>query len=77
MERMEYRIESITLSGSTPDADQIVARLNELAADGWRVGAIDLAGHPSYSNRSVTVLLERAATLATGRTPETAGALRA
>ncbi len=74
---MEYRIENIILAGSQPDADQIVTRLNEVAADGWRVGAIDLAGHPSYSSRSVAVLLERPFPAADARVPARPEAIHA
>jgi hypothetical protein len=64
MEQMEYRMEEISLGGHGSYAEQIVARLNELGRDGWRVTGIDLAGHPSWASRTVPVLLQRVAVAA-------------
>lgn len=59
MQRAEYRIEEISLTGDREDAKQIVEHLNGFGADGWHVSAIDLANHPSWASRRVVVLLER------------------
>ncbi len=59
MQRTEYRIEEVKLTGGRPDAEQLVEHLNRFGADGWRVSAIDLANHPSWASRSAVVLLER------------------
>ncbi len=59
-QRFEFRIESVHgASPGTTRADALVARLNELGREGWRVAAIDLTGHPSYAEREIPVLLER------------------
>jgi len=76
MQHMEYRFEEIALTDEGTHGDQIVARLNELARDGWRVSGIYLADHPSWSTRMVPVLLEREAAGVRPATPELAGAVR-
>jgi hypothetical protein len=60
MQQLEYRMEEIALKDGTPDADQIVDRLNAFGKQGWRVSSIDLTSHPSFAKRHVVVLLERA-----------------
>ncbi|WP_131308974.1 hypothetical protein [Siculibacillus lacustris] len=56
---MEYRIARIEFEDQGDRSDFLVARLNEFAKDGWRVASIDLTPHPSFSAKSLPVLLER------------------
>ena len=62
---VEYRIERMPFQ-EHPEKhlDELLARLDELAAEGWRVASVDLTHHPAYSpgaqpNLPLPVLLER------------------
>lgn len=56
---MEYRLEKIHIDGQADRFATIVERLNEYAAQGWRVVSIDLRAHPSFTAEDLPVLLER------------------
>ena len=62
---VEYRIERMPFQ-EHPEAhlSELLARLTELGAQGWRVASVDLTHHPSYSpaaqpNTPLPVLLQR------------------
>ncbi|WP_448955550.1 DUF4177 domain-containing protein [Labrys neptuniae] len=57
---MEYRIVKIHFDGQADRNAHIAKRLNEFAAEGWRVVSIDLTVHPSFAAEDLPVLLERA-----------------
>jgi hypothetical protein len=63
--RVEYRVERMPFA-EHPEKhfSELLDRLNELGAQGWRVVSVDLTYHPSYSpaaqpNLPLPVLLER------------------
>ncbi|QEN87739.1 hypothetical protein FZC33_16075 [Labrys sp. KNU-23] len=56
---MEYRLEKIHVADRADRSAHIVQRLNEYAAEGWRVVSIDLRIHPAFAVEDLPVLLER------------------
>ena len=59
MDRVEYRLEWVDLHGEEPRLEKVVKRVNELAAEGWRVVSVDLTPHPAFEIAPLPIMLER------------------
>ena len=59
MNRIEYRIETISTNGHGSPEQQLVERLNQLGSEGWRVSSMQVEARSSYGLASTEVLLER------------------